>query len=257
VLPRLAKRFASRPIVHRTLQTAGEGESNIAKRIETFEDALPAHIKLAYLPSLGQVRLRLTAIWPDEVQADSEAVLNAELDAKSAELHAIIPDLVFGFGDESLSEALGKILLERKLQFGTAESCTGGYVAHLITSVPGSSAYFPGSVVAYSYEMKSKLLGVKHETLNQFGAVSEEAVREMAEGARHTLGVDVAVAISGIAGPGGGTPDKPVGTVWMAVSDGKRTVAIKQIFGRDRSKNIHLSGVAALNLVRKFLLGAV
>lgn len=257
VLPRLAKRFASRPIVHRTLQTVGEGESNIAKRIETFEDALPPHIKLAYLPSLGQVRLRLTAIWPDEVQADSEAVLNAELDAKTAELYAIIPDLVFGYGDESLQEAIGKMMLDRKLQFGTAESCTGGYVAHLITSMPGSSAYFPGSVVAYSYEMKSKLLGVRSETLSQFGAVSEEAVREMAEGARHTLGVDISVAISGIAGPTGGTPDKPVGTVWMAVSDGSRTIAVKQIFGRDRAKNIHLSGIAALNLVRKFLLAAV
>jgi nicotinamide-nucleotide amidase len=257
VLPRLAKRFASRPIVHRTLQTVGEGESNIAKRIETFEDALPPHIKLAYLPSLGQVRLRLTAIWPDEVQADSEAVLNAELDAKTAELYAIIPDLVFGYGDESLQEAIGKMMLDRKLQFGTAESCTGGYVAHLITSVPGSSAYFPGSVVAYSYEMKSKLLGVRSETLSQFGAVSEAAVREMAEGARHTLGVDISVAISGIAGPTGGTPDKPVGTVWMAVSDGSRTIAVKQIFGRDRAKNIHLSGIAALNLVRKFLLAAV
>jgi nicotinamide-nucleotide amidase len=127
----------------------------------------------------------------------------------------------------------------------------------LITSVNGSSAYFPGSIVAYSYEMKSKLLGVHPETLTQFGAVSEEAVREMATGARQTLGVDVAVAISGIAGPTGGTPEKPVGTVWMAVSDEKRTVAMKQIFGRDRSKNIQLSGIFALNMVRKFLLNQI
>lgn len=255
VIPRLKTRFPSRPIAHRTLQTAGEGETNIANRIEAFEDALPEHIKLAYLPSLGEVRLRLTGIWPGEVPANAETTLAAELDAKSAELENLLPDLVYGREGETLEEAVGKILLERKLQFGTAESCTGGYVAHLITSVPGSSAYFPGSVVAYSYDMKSKLLGVKTDTLMQFGAVSEEAVQEMALGARKTLGVDIAVAISGIAGPGGGMPDKPVGTVWMAVSDGNRTYAEKHIFGRDRKKNIHLSGIYALNLVRKFLLG--
>ena len=254
VLPRLKNRFPSRPIAHRTLQTVGEGETNIANRIEAFENALPPHIKLAYLPALGQVRLRLSGIWPGAVLPNSETLLEAELDHKIAALERIIPDIVFGREDELLQEAVGKLLLERKLLFGTAESCTGGYVAHLITTVPGSSAYFPGSVVAYSYEMKSKLLGVKPETLIQFGAVSEEAVREMAAGARIALGVDVSVAISGIAGPGGGTPDKPVGTVWIAVSDGKRTLAVKQIFGRDRGKNIHLSGIFALNMVRKFLL---
>lgn len=255
VIPRLKKRFPSRPISHRTLQTVGEGETNIANRIESFEDNLPAHIKLAYLPALGQVRLRLTGIWPGKLIPDAESMLDRELDTKIAELQALIPDIVFGREDESLQEALGKILLERQLQFGTAESCTGGYVAHLLTTVPGSSAYFPGSVVAYSYEMKSKLLGVPPAILTEFGAVSEEAVRAMAEGARNTLGVDIALSISGIAGPSGGTPDKPVGTVWMAVSDGNRTVAVKHIFGRDRVKNIHLSGIYALNLVRKFLLG--
>jgi nicotinamide-nucleotide amidase len=257
VLPRLKARFSGRPIAHRTLQTAGEGESIIASRIEAFEEALPPHIKLAYLPALGQVRLRLTGNWPGDVIADAAQLLSKELDAKSKQLGDLIPDLVFGREDETLQEAVGKILLDRKLQFGTAESCTGGYVAHLITTVPGSSAYFPGSVVAYSYDMKRKLLGVNPDTLTQFGAVSEEAVREMAIGARNTLGVDVSLAISGIAGPTGGTPDKPVGTVWMAVSDGNRTIAVKHIFGRDRVKNIQLSGVFALNLVRKFLLEEV
>lgn len=255
VLPRLKARFVSRPIAHRTLQTACEGESVIAQRIEVFEDGLPAHIKLAYLPTLGQVRLRLTGVWPGEILPDAEARLNAELDAKKIELRGLIPDLVFGEEEESLQEVVGKLLRQQGKQFGTAESCTGGYVAHLITLVPGSSDYFPGSVVSYSYEMKSKLLGVKPSTLKTFGAVSAEAVREMAEGARATLGVDVSLAISGIAGPGGGTPEKPVGTVWMAVSDGERMVVAKHTFARDRAKNIHLTGVYALNMVRNFLLG--
>lgn len=254
VLPRLKARFVSRPIAHRTLQTACEGESVIAQRIETFEDALPAHIKLAYLPTLGQVRLRLTGIWPGEVTPDAENTLNAELDAKKDELRALISDLVFGEAEESLQEVVGNLLRSQGRQFGTAESCTGGYVAHLITSVPGSSDYFPGSVVSYSYEMKSKLLGVKTATLETYGAVSAETVREMAEGAIQALGVDVALSISGIAGPGGGTPDKPVGTVWMAVSNGKRTLAARHQFARDRLKNIQLTGVYALNMVRKFLL---
>lgn len=257
VLPRLKSKFVSSPIVHRTLQTAGEGESNIAKRIEAFEDSLPAHLKLAYLPSLGQVRLRLSGVWSGPVTPDAEALLAAELDAKKAELQALLPDLVFGQEEETLQEVVGKILRQQGKQFGTAESCTGGYVAHLITSVSGASDYFPGSVVSYSYEMKTKLLGVKTTTLETFGAVSAEAVREMAEGARTTLGVDVSLAISGIAGPGGGTPDKPVGTVWMAVSDGKRTLVSKNIFGRDRVKNIQLTGVYGLNMVRKFLLGEI
>ncbi|MFN0174583.1 MAG: CinA family nicotinamide mononucleotide deamidase-related protein [Saprospiraceae bacterium] len=253
VLPRLKALFPGRPIAHRTLQTACEGESVIAKRIESFEDSLPTHIKLAYLPTLGQVRLRLTGNWPGEVIPNADARLAAELETKKSELLALIPDLVYGEEEDTLQEVVGKILRQQGKQFGTAESCTGGYVAHLITLVPGSSDYFPGSVVTYSYEMKSKLLGVKTATLETFGAVSAEAVTEMAEGTRAILGVDVSLAISGIAGPGGGTLDKPVGTVWMAVSDGKRVQVAKHIFGRDRAKNIHLTGVYALNMVRKFL----
>ena len=254
VLPRLKSRLSSRPMVHRTIQTVGEGETNIATRIAAFEDGLPEHIKLAYLPALGQVRLRLTGIWPGDVTTDAASILEKELDMKTAELERLIPDVVFGHGDITLQEALGQILTDKQLQFGTAESCTGGYVAHLITTVPGSSAYFPGAVVAYSYNMKTKLLGVNPLTLEHFGAVSQETVLEMAAGARTTLGVDIAVAISGIAGPGGSTPDKPIGTVWMAVDDGHRTLAVKHLYGRDREKNIQLSGDYALNLVRKFLL---
>lgn len=255
VLPMLRQRFPGSIIAHRTLLTVGEGESNIAQRIEVFENSLPAHIKLAYLPSLGQVRLRLTGS-PDNsgtVTPNGET-LYALLDEKMAELKALLPDLVFGIEDDSLESVLGKMLLERRLQFGTAESCTGGYIAHMITSVPGSSDYFPGSIVSYSYEMKTKLLGVRPDTLIKFGAVSEETVREMAAGALKTLHADVALAVSGIAGPGGGTDEKPVGTVWMAVGDRERIVARKHVFGRDRLKNIQLTGVHGLNMVRQFLL---
>ncbi len=257
VLPRLQARFQASPIVHRTLLTAGEGESNIARRIEAFEDALPSNIKLAYLPALGQVRLRLSGTWEGELKPDAAARLNAQVESKKAELQALIPDLIFGEENDTLQAVVGKILLAQGKQFGTAESCTGGYVAHLITTVPGSSHYFPGTLVTYSYGMKEKLLGVNPDTLLHFGAVSEETVREMARGALGALQVDVSLAISGIAGPDGGTPDKPVGTVWMAVSDRSRTVAVKYIFGRDRLKNIQLTGTYALNLVRRFLLRQV
>lgn len=254
VLPRLTARFPGRPIAHRTLLTAGEGESNIARRIEAFEDSLPANIKLAYLPALGQVRLRLTGVWDGDVTPDAQTSLNSQLDAKKAELEALLPDLVYGYEEDSLEKVVGRLLLEQKKQFGTAESCTGGYIAHLITSVPGASEYFPGSIVSYSYEMKTKLLGVRPNTLIKHGAVSEETVREMVHGALETLHVDVALAVSGIAGPGGGTPEKPVGTVWMAVGDRANTIVVRHIFGRDRLKNIQLTGTYGLNMVRKFLL---
>ncbi len=255
VLPRLQARFPGSPIAHRTVLTAGEGESNVARRIASFENDLPEHVKLAYLPSLGQVRLRLSGAYPGLRTPERQAELEAEVERLRDQLIDLIPDLVYGTEEQSLQAAVGELLLKQGKKLATAESCTGGHVAALITSVPGSSAYFPGSVVTYSYEMKEKLLGVRPETLQTFGAVSAETVREMVTGALPLLGVDVAVAISGIAGPDGGTPDKPVGTVWMAVGDRERTIVQKHVFGRDRVKNIQLTGVYALNLVRQFLLG--
>ena len=251
VVPRLKKLFPGQPISHRTLLTAGIGESDIAKRIEVFEENLPENMGLAYLPGLGQVRLRLTA------HHDDEAFLQKQLDEKTAELKSLLPDVVFGKEKESLEEVIGQILVEQNRTLGSAESCTGGYIAHLLTSVPGSSRYYPGSVVTYSYEMKMKLLGVKQATLTEKGAVSEETVREMALGALDYLGSDVAVAISGIAGPGGGTDEKPVGLVWLAIADRERVFTRKLQFGRDRLKNIQLTGTYALHFLRKFLLGEV
>lgn len=251
VVPKLKTLFPGQPISHRTLLTAGIGESDIAKRIEFFEENMPENMGLAYLPGLGQVRLRLTA------RHDDEAFLQNQLDEKTAELARLLPDVVFGKEKESLEEVVGQILLAQNRTIGTAESCTGGYVAHLLTSVAGASRYFPGSLVAYSYEMKQHLLGVKPETLAETGAVSEETVREMALGALDFLSVDVAVAISGIAGPGGGTEEKPVGLVWLAIADRERVFVQKLKFGRDRQKNIQLTGTYSLHFLRKFLLGEV
>ncbi|MBN8681993.1 MAG: competence/damage-inducible protein A [Chitinophagales bacterium] len=257
VIPRLRTHFQVRPIAHRTLLTVGEGESNIAKRIEAFEDALPPHIKLAYLPALGQVRLRLSATWPGVLVADAQEKLEAELDQYRDQLAAQIPEWLYGFEDDSLERVVGRLLLAQNKQLGTAESCTGGYIAHLITSVPGASNYFQGAAVTYSNTQKMKVLGVQAETLDAHGAVSEATVREMATGALEALGADVTLAISGIAGPDGGSAEKPVGTVWIAVADRNRCVAFKTVFGRDRMKNIQLSATWALNTLRKFLLDSL
>ena len=247
VLPKLSKSFQGKPIAHRTILTVGEGESRIADKIKEVVEALPAHIKMAYLPGLGKVRLRLTATGEDA------NVLETELDQQVAAIQQIIPTLIYGYGKETLESVIGKMLTTRQLTIGTAESCTGGLLAHQITSVPGSSGYFEGSIVAYSYRLKKALLGVNADTLVTHGAVSEETVLEMAKGAIQTLGTDIAVSISGIAGPGGGTPDKPVGTVWMAIASKEHSKAIKLQLGKDRQRNISYTCVAAFNMVRLFL----
>lgn len=248
VLPRLRGNEQLRPIVHRTILTAGTGESVIAQRIEDFENNLPDFVKLAYLPNLGIVRLRLTAT------GDDEAALNQILEEKKAEIHTLIPEFVFGEETETLEEVLGRKLKEKGVMLGTAESCTGGYIAHKITSVSGSSAYFGGSVVAYSNKLKTNLLNVNPETLKAHGAVSEETVREMVAGALDTLGVDYAIAVSGIAGPGGGTPDKPVGTIWTAVGNREEIITKKLTLTKYRMRNIQLTSNLTLNMLRKFVM---
>ncbi len=248
VLPRLRERREGLPIVHRTVQTACIGESDLAAMIEQFENNLPDFVKLAYLPALSQVRLRLTGIHKDE------GFLNTFLDSKVDELKLLLGNHIFGYEKDSLEVVVGRLLRESGKTLGTAESCTGGYIAHLITSVAGSSAYFEGSIVSYSNNVKETILGVQPETLREHGAVSEQTVREMAQNALKVLQVDYALSVSGIAGPDGGTPEKPVGTVWYALAskDG-RVVAEKLKFGRDRQKNIHLTSVYILNNLRKFI----
>jgi nicotinamide-nucleotide amidase len=248
VLPKLKSSFPMSPIVHRTILTAGEGETMLAEKLSDFEDRLPTHVKLAYLPSLGTVRLRLTA------RGDDENALNKDLDVLKEELESIIKPAVAGYDNDTMPMVVGRMLQERGLRIASAESCTGGYLAHLLTSVAGSSAYFEGSVIAYSYDLKEKMLDVSHNTLMTHGAVSEECVREMVKGAVKRVGVDLAVAVSGIAGPGGETPEKPVGTIWLAVGDGENIITTKLGIDRGRLKNIEYAANVGLNLIRKYLL---
>jgi nicotinamide-nucleotide amidase len=248
VMPRLQTRFNALPSAHKTLLTAGEGESVLAEFLKDFEENLPPQVKLAYLPSITRVRLRLT------VTDSDPKFVEKTLHKKFREMEGLLPPkLIAGYDDDTLEGVIGRILKEKKLTLSTAESCTGGYLAHLVTSVPGSSSYFMGSVVSYANEVKMKQLGVKEETLRQHGAVSEQTVREMVAGAVRLLGTDVAVATSGIAGPDGGTPEKPVGTVWIAVGNRERTVARKLSLSKNRLINIQYSGYTALNMLRLFL----
>ncbi len=250
VLPRLQARFNAMPTAHRTLFTAGEGESTLAEYLKDFEENLPPQAKLAYLPAIARVRLRLTVSDADPVFVEKM------LTEKFREMEGLLPpDVIAGQGDDSLESVIGRILKEQNRTLSTAESCTGGYLAHLITTVPGSSAYFLGSVVSYANAVKMNQLGVQEATLREHGAVSEQTVQEMVAGAIRLLGTDVAVATSGIAGPDGGTPEKPVGTVWIAVGDGQRTVTRKLQLSKNRLVNIQYSAYYALNLLRLFLLG--
>lgn len=244
VLPRLRKRFPARPIEHRTILTVGEGESRIAEQIEPFLAAMPNHIKIAYLPNFGGVRLRLTGTGTDL------AVLNQEIDEQCDKLTTLLGRYVFGQEKDSLEAVIGHQLVAANKTIATAESCTGGYLAHRITSVSGSSAYFHGSVIAYSNDVKMKQLGVKSETLKAHGAVSEATVTEMVKGTLQLFGTDLAVSTSGIAGPGGGTPDKPVGTIWIAIGDKNRIKTLKLSLAHDRAQNIERTAIIALNLIR-------
>jgi nicotinamide-nucleotide amidase len=249
VLPRLKKKWNLPHIVHRTILTQGIGESTLAETISSWEDSLAAKkIKLAYLPASGMVRLRMT------ISGEDKSVLERIIEEKESELREIIPEYIYGSGEEKLAEIVGKLLIGRKEKLGLAESCTGGYISHLITSVPGCSAYYEGSVVTYSYAQKERMLGVKKETLEKYGAVSREVVEEMAKGALEKLVVHHSIAVSGIAGPDGGTPDKPVGTVWIAVASGQEIVSRKFQFGSNRERNIFASADEALNMLRKRLV---
>lgn len=247
VVPELAKRFNPAPVMHRTLLTAGLGESFIAERISDFEAALPEYIKLAYLPDFGMVRLRLTATG---AMAD-EQVLNQQFNT----LQTLVADALVTNEDEPLEKVIGKILQQQKQTLCTAESCTGGYIAHLVTAIPGSSDYFKGSIVCYANEIKERLLGVQTATLEQHGAVSEATVKEMATGALRQMNTDYAIAVSGIMGPGGGTDEKPVGTVWMAIADRNGVTAQKLFFRFNRERNIRLTAMNALDMLRRVATG--
>ncbi|WP_442587971.1 competence/damage-inducible protein A [Pedobacter sp. AW31-3R] len=247
ILPRLKVAFDLPFIYHKTILTANIGESFLAQELEEVENNLPATIKLAYLPRLGQVRLRLSSSGPDE------QLLKLEVDSWAQQIVSRVKPYVVVEDDIALEKAMLDIMKERKVTLSTAESCTGGYIAHLITQHPGCSAVYEGGAVTYSYELKESVLGVKAETLAAFGAVSEETVREMALGAIAHFNTDYSVAVSGIAGPDGGTEDKPVGTVWIAVATRTGVTAKVFNFGNKRLQNIERSAIAALSMILKQL----
>jgi nicotinamide-nucleotide amidase len=247
VIPKLKSTLKLPAIVHKTILTIGEGESFLARRIADIEDALPPHIKLAYLPKLGQVRLRLSGY------GESEGRLREEVNDYAARIIERVKNVVLAEEDIPAEKAILNYMAERGLTLSLAESCTGGYIAHLLTQHPGSSKVFLGGVVAYSNNLKESVLGVKHETLEQFGAVSGETVTEMVEGALAHFKSDYAIAVTGIAGPDGGTPDKPVGTVWVAVASVNNKVVKKLTFGNKRKENIERSAISALNMLNTLM----
>jgi nicotinamide-nucleotide amidase len=244
VLPKLSQVFDLPVIYHKLIKTAGIGESWLADLIKDWENALPNHIRLAYLPSLGHVKLRLTAFGEDK------KVLATEVDEQIHGVLPLISSYVYGYDEETLETAIGKLLKNAGKTLALAESCSGGYISHLITTVPGSSNYLRGTLVPYHNDLKEQLLGVSSATLTQHGAVSEETVRELATGIKKLFGADFGLASSGIAGPDGGSPDKPVGTVWIACAGPDFVEAKLLQLTQDRMINIQLTGVAVLNLLR-------
>lgn len=251
VLPRLAERVVAPSILTRTIMTQGIPESMLSDRLEDWELNLPQGIGLAYLPRPGIVRLRLTArnLDPD--------VAKQLLDIEIAKLQKIIPDNIFGFDEISLEETLGSLLIKNNLTLCTAESCTGGAIAESLTAVPGASAYFNGSLVAYSNKVKTDVLGVPEALFPKYGAVSREVAEAMAKNARILMHSDLAIAVTGIAGPSGGSDEKPVGTTWIAVASGERCYSRIFLFGEHRGRNIERARLSAMEMLRQFINGII
>jgi nicotinamide-nucleotide amidase len=248
VIPALKLRFTSQHIIHRNIMTYGTFEAKLAETLTEFEAGLPEYIKLAYLPSAGVIKLRLTGTGNDR------EILANEIEKQVGNLYKIIPQLIYAENEESLEMVVGRLLVQKGQTVSSAESCTGGEISHLITSVPGSSRYFKGSVIAYANSAKTRLLGVPDDIINKYGAVSKESVELMAEGARKVFDTDFSLATSGIAGPDGGTAEKPVGTIWICISSKNKNVVEKFTFGNDRIINIRRFSYAALNLLRKQII---
>ena len=248
VIPRIQKIFNTLTITHRTVLIQGLPESMLAERIADWEDNLPESIRLAYLPSPQSMKLRLSA------RGNDKAYLTNLIEQEIEKLTKIIPDYIYGYEEESLAGNLGKMLNIRNMTVSAAESCTGGNISHFFTSNPGSSAYFKGGIVAYSNEIKSKILGIDPEIIAKRGAVSKEVVEAMAVSANQLFNTDYAIATSGIAGPDGGTAEKPVGTVWIAVAGAGLVVSKVYNFGDNRERTIIRSSQTGLNMLRLLLL---
>jgi nicotinamide-nucleotide amidase len=247
VLPMLVAQVDT-TIVHKTILTSGVGETTIENELSDIISTFPSYLKIAYLPSLAQVRLRLSATGRDKTQ------LNITVEDFANQITEKLGEVIYGHGDSSLEKEVALLCHEKNIKLGMAESCTGGHIASKIVSIPGSSTFFIGGFVSYSYESKVNLLHVNPSTLTTYGAVSEETVKEMVNGAIEALKVDVALSVSGIAGPDGGTPEKPVGTIWICVGNKENKVTFLLKAGKDRSKNIEIASIYALNLLRKFIL---
>lgn len=244
VLPLLTRHFELSSVVHRTAITYGLAESMMAELIAPWEDALPPHLHLAYLPSPSQLRLRLSAYDVDKKQAERE------FDEQFAKLIPILGDYFVGWGDTTVQSAVAEILVERGETLASAESCTGGVIASKFTAMSGASEYFWGGVVSYDNSVKENVLGVSRHNLETYGAVSEQVARQMAEGVRRLCGTTYGVATTGVAGPTGGSPEKPVGTVWVAVATPTHTIAKLFQHGKVRAVNIERAATAAINLLR-------
>ena len=248
ILPRLSETGRTKAIYHQTVLTYGVPESMLAEKIEDWEQALPAFIKLAYLPSQLMVRLRLSAY------GENEDLLKNEVDKQIEQLKNIIPNDIFGYNGETLASATGDILKQLGKTLSIAESCTGGKIAHFFTSNAGSSTFFRGAIVAYANEVKKNQLNVQPETLNKFGAVSQEVAEQMALGVKNALGTDYAIATTGIAGPDGGTEEKPVGTVWISIAGQQKVYSKRYNFAHNRERNILRSTQSAINFLRQVIL---
>ena len=246
VIPKLKEHKKLVSIEHRTISCFGIGETDLSEILDEFENNLPNHIKLAYLPntSTGYIRLRLSGFENDKSK------LKQEIDTQLNMLNQILGSIVVGEEDQKIEEILAQKFISDEISLGTAESCTGGNIAHKITSIPGSSKFYMGSVVSYSNEIKTNILNVSKNTLENHGAVSEETVKEMASGLKKLLHVDYAIATSGIAGPHGGTDAKPVGTIWIAIATPNSIETKKLQLGNDRWRNIEMTSSIALNMLR-------
>lgn len=247
IIPKFKELYKTPVLIHKMVKTVGIPESILAERLENWENNLPQEIKLAYLPGLNQVKLRLTASGENEKLLQS--LINQEVD----KLYEIVGKYIYGTDETNLPAKIGELLKDKGLTIAVAESCTGGYIAHLFTSNAGSSEYYRGGINPYHNDLKINILGVKKETIEQHGAVSEETVIEMAERVRELFGADIGISTSGIAGPGGATKEKPVGTTWVALADGENTQTKLYHFQFDRESNIEITSNSLLNLVRQTL----
>ena len=247
IIPRLQNQFKTPTLLHKTVQVYGFGESALAIKIADWENELPENTKLAYLPNSGIVKLRLSGV------SDNMLELEFSMNQQISKLHHILGDTIVAFEDISMEELVAKLLISKNKTIATAESCTGGYIAHLFTSIPGSSAFFKGSVIAYSNEVKANILKVSAADIESEGAVSQTVVEQMATNVRKLLKTDFGLATSGIAGPTGGTPDKPIGTVWIAVSSELGVISSEYKFGNLRAQNINRSTQAALLMLKEQL----